>query len=254
MVYIALCNKWSGMAGSFPALCSWEKQGKATGEPRWGGRFLGSPHQNGRKFEIESLSYTGMVTGVTWDQYKTKKHKDRSRKRFTPFSCTKAFNYSPKWRGIKLTIPFWVGTLSARKTLFIEENVVMCKLYKPLTMRPNRFMSRCILSFDIFEYKTVLCLSCYRWKLYVAMETVQANLKVTNKAQFERFTVQILPKLSTLYEFEVKSALAGLHRFDCQVQQCSFLNMQIIIYIRLINLLFLFAVFTWQGFFQLNVY
>ena len=48
----------------------------------------------------------------------------------------------------------------------------------------------------------------------MAMETVQANLKVTNKAQFERFTVQNLPTFSSLYEF----AQVGLHRFDCHVQ------------------------------------
>ena len=48
----------------------------------------------------------------------------------------------------------------------------------------------------------------------MAMETVQANLKVTNEVQFERFTVQNLLKFSSLYEF----AQAGLHRFDCHVQ------------------------------------
>ena len=37
----------------------------------------------------------------------------------------------------------------------------------------------------------------------VAMQTVQANLKVTNLAQFERFTVQNLPKFSSLYKFEL---------------------------------------------------
>ena len=37
----------------------------------------------------------------------------------------------------------------------------------------------------------------------MAMETVQANLKVSNKAQFEGFKVQNLPKFSSLYEFEL---------------------------------------------------
>ena len=33
----------------------------------------------------------------------------------------------------------------------------------------------------------------------MTMETVQANLKVTNKAQFERFTFQNLKRFSSLY-------------------------------------------------------
>ena len=48
----------------------------------------------------------------------------------------------------------------------------------------------------------------------MAVETVQAKLKVTNKAQFERFTVQNFPKFSSLYEFE----LVGLRPFDCHMQ------------------------------------
>ena len=37
----------------------------------------------------------------------------------------------------------------------------------------------------------------------MAMEMAKTNLKVTNKAQFERFTVQNLLKFSSLYEFEL---------------------------------------------------
>ena len=37
----------------------------------------------------------------------------------------------------------------------------------------------------------------------MAMETLQAKLKVTNEAQFERFTVQNLPKVSSVHEFEL---------------------------------------------------
>ena len=38
----------------------------------------------------------------------------------------------------------------------------------------------------------------------MAMETAQANLKVTNNASsVERFTVQNLPKFSSLHEFEL---------------------------------------------------
>ena len=35
------------------------------------------------------------------------------------------------------------------------------------------------------------------------METVQANLEVANKAHFERFIVQKLPKNLSIYEFEL---------------------------------------------------
>ena len=61
-----------------------------------------------------------------------------------------------------------------------------CEHYKPLTMRPNRFMGSWLLLFA-YSNARLLCLSCDSCKLHVAMETVQANLKVTNKAQFECF-------------------------------------------------------------------
>ena len=46
----------------------------------------------------------------------------------------------------------------------------------------------------IFKYKTVLCSSCNWCELYVAMDAVQPNLKVTNEAQLERFIVQKFAK------------------------------------------------------------
>ena len=94
------------------------------------------------------------------------------------------------------------------------EKTLLCENYKPLTMRPNRFMSTYILSFTHSD-KTLF------FVLYVAMETVQTKQKVTNNAQFERFTVQILPKFSPLYEYELCRAQLILHRFDCYVQLAS---------------------------------
>ena len=46
-------------------------------------------------------------------------------------------------------------------------------------------------------------------------ETVQANLKLTNKAQFERFTVHNLPKISSLYEFNRSGMFAPFPIATC---------------------------------------
>ena len=72
------------------------------------------------------------------------------------------------------------------------EKTLSCENHKTLTMRPNSFMGR--LSFAYSKYKTVLC-SFVDWcESHVTIETVQAKLKVTNKAQFERFKGQNLTK------------------------------------------------------------
>ena len=74
--------------------------------------------------------------------------------------------------------------------------------YKPLTMKPNRFLGRCILSFAYIQntrlFRLVTEASC-TWQ----SKLVQAKLKVANKSQFERFTVLNLPTFS-LYEFELQ--------------------------------------------------
>ena len=71
----------------------------------------------------------------------------------------------------------------------------------------------------------------------MAMETMQVNLKVTNKAQFERFTVQSFTKFSSPYEFVLLKALreastvsiAMFNSHQPQAGTSCFLNMQMII-------------------------
>ena len=75
------------------------------------------------------------------------------------------------------------------------EKTLLCENYKPLMIRPNRFMgTRCTLSFAYSNTRLFFArLVTDNYELFVAMKTVPVNLKVTNNAPFEHFTVQNLP-------------------------------------------------------------
>ena len=63
----------------------------------------------------------------------------------------------------------------------------------------------------------------------MAMETVQANLKVTNKAQFERFTIRVrtVKRSGRLAPFRLPRAT----RISDKPEQSWLLNMQMKIYV-----------------------
>jgi len=66
-------------------------------------------------------------------------------------------------------------------------------------MRPNRFLGRCIIIICVFKIQACsLVTGIDSSELHVAMETVQAYMKVAkfaNKGQFERYTERNLTKL-----------------------------------------------------------